>query len=148
LYSGTVSGAIEGVINGIPSVAVSVYASDPKNLKPSCDMAIQALDIAAGKLDGGTVLNINLPDIPGDEIKGLRVTRLGAREYDEDFSPQMDEEGRTGYVYTGEPVVYSGLPDDIDVMAIQDGYVSITPLHYDLTNHSLIEEVKGWGFHF
>lgn len=148
LYSGTVSGAIEGVINGIPSVAVSVYASDPKHLKPSCDMAIQALDIAAGKLDAGTVLNINLPDLPGDQIKGLRVTRLGAREYDEDFSPQTDVEGTTGYVYTGEPVVYSGLPDDIDVMAIQDGYVSITPLHYDLTNHSLIEEVKSWGFHF
>lgn len=147
LYSGTVSGAIEGVINGIPSVAVSVYAANPKHFGPSCDMALQALDLAYGKLDGNTVLNINLPDIPAEELKGLRITRLGAREYDEDFSPVEDAEGRTGYVYTGEPVIYKDLPDDIDVIAIQDGFASITPLHYDLTNHSLVEEVKTWGFH-
>lgn len=148
LYSGTVSGAIEGVINGIPSIALSVYHNNPKHFGPSCEMAVQALQIAAGKLDGGTVLNINLPDVPAEEIKGLRITRLGAREYDEQFQPHQDEEGTTSYIYTGEPVVYSGLPGDIDVIAIQDGYVSITPLHYDLTSYQRVEEVKRWGFHY
>ena len=148
LYSGTVSGAIEGVINGIPSVAMSVYAAKPKDFGPSRTMALQALEVAADKLDEGTVLNVNLPDLSWEEIKGVRVTRLGAREYDEDFSLHTDEAGRRGYVYTGEPVVYSGLPDDIDVIAIQDGYISITPLHYDLTNYHLVEEVKSWGFRY
>ncbi|MDD2216035.1 MAG: 5'/3'-nucleotidase SurE, partial [Eubacteriales bacterium] len=148
LYSGTVSGAIEGVINGIPSIAVSVYNHYPQHFGPSCDIAVQALQVASGKLDGGTVLNINLPDVPAEEIKGLRITRLGAREYDEQFQPHVDEDGKTHYHYTGEPVIYSGLSEDIDVMAIQNNYISITPLHYDLTSYQRVEEVKGWGFQF
>lgn len=148
LYSGTVSGAIEGVINGIPSVALSIYSHNPKHFEPCCKMAIQALDVAAGKLDGGTVLNINLPDVPAEEIKGIRITRLGAREYDEEFRIQEDESGRRGFVYSGEPVIYTDLPDDIDVIALQDGYISITPLHYDLTSHKRVEEVKKWGFKY
>lgn len=146
LYSGTVSGAIEGVINGIPSFAVSVHDHDPEHFEASCDLALLALKKASGKLDRGTVLNINLPHAPASEVKGLRVTRLGAREYDEDFKIQETEIGSTSYVYSGKPVVYSGLPEDIDVIAVQEGYASITPLHYDLTNHQLVEEVKSWGF--
>ena len=109
-------------------------------------MAAQALRLIQGKLDGGTVLNINLPDASMEEIKGLRVTRLGAREYDEEFTPKNDGNGNTSYVYSGEPVVYSGLSENIDVIAVQDGCISITPLHYDLTSHALVEEVKSWGF--
>ncbi len=146
LYSGTVSGAIEGVINGIPSFAVSVNSHDPEYFEASCKLALNSLSIAAGKLDEGTVLNINLPHAPAPEIKGVRITRLGAREYDEDFKARKSEDGGTLYVYSGRPVVYSGLPEDIDVIAVQDGYASITPLHYDLTNYRLVEEVRSWGF--
>jgi len=145
LYSGTVSGAIEGVINGIPSFAVSVNARDPVHFEASCEMALTALKTAAGKLDGGTVLNINLPHVPASEVKGIRVTRLGAREYDEDFKVRSMGKGSVSYIYSGNPVVYSGLPGDIDVIAVQDGYASITPLHYDLTNYQLVEKVKSWG---
>ncbi|MGI6733360.1 MAG: 5'/3'-nucleotidase SurE [Anaerovoracaceae bacterium] len=146
LYSGTVSGAIEGVINGIPSFAVSVNSRNPAHFQTACEIALRAFKTAAGKLDGKTVLNINLPDVSMDELKGVRVTRLGAREYDEDFRIHEKQKGSASYLYSGEPVVYSGLPDDIDVIAVQDGYASITPLHYDLTNHQLVEEVRSWGF--
>jgi 5'-nucleotidase len=146
LYSGTVSGAIEGVINGLPSFAVSVNSRNPDHFQTGCEIALKTLETAAGKLDEKTVLNINLPDVPMDELKGIRVTRLGAREYDEDFRIQEKREGSASYLYSGEPVVYSGLPDDIDVIAVQDGYASITPLHYDLTNYQLVEEVRSWGF--
>lgn len=146
LYSGTVSGAIEGVINGIPSFAVSVNAHYPKYFEASCQLAIKALKTAGGKLDSGTVLNINLPHAETSKVKGVRVTRLGAREYDEDFVIQNTDDGSTSYLYAGEPVVYSGLPDDIDVIAVQDGYASITPLHYDLTNYKLVKMVESWGF--
>jgi 5'-nucleotidase len=146
LYSGTVSGAIEGVINGIPSFAVSVNSRKPAHFDTACQIGLKALETAAGKLDSKTVLNINLPDFSMEELKGIRVTRLGAREYDEDFRVHEKQKGSASYLYSGEPVVYSGLPGDIDVIAVQDGYASITPLHYDLTNYQLVEEVKSWGF--
>lgn len=146
LYSGTVSGAIEGVINGIPSFAVSVNAHKPEHFDGACKMALTALETAAAKIDGGTVLNINLPHLPASELKGIRVTRLGAREYDEDFKVEIADNGDRSYRYSGTPVIYSGLSDDIDVIAVQDGYASITPLHYDLTNHNLVERVRAWGF--
>ncbi|MGI6727156.1 MAG: 5'/3'-nucleotidase SurE [Anaerovoracaceae bacterium] len=148
LYSGTVSGAIEGVINGIPSVALSVYNHNPEFFGPSRDMAIEALRIASGKIDKGTVLNINLPDAPANKIKGVKVTRLGAREYDEKFQPHIDEEGKKHYFYTGKPVIYSDLPEDVDVIALQNNFISITPLHYDLTNYNRVKEVKDWGFRY
>ncbi len=146
LYSGTVSGAIEGVINGIPSFALSVSAHEPEHFDASCQMALSALKTAAGKIDGGTVLNINLPHVAASELKGVRVTRLGAREYDEYFKVVIMDNGDRAYRYSGTPVIYSGLSDDIDVIAVQDGYASITPLHYDLTNHNLVERVRAWGF--
>jgi 5'-nucleotidase len=146
LYSGTVSGAIEGVINGIPSFAVSVNSHEPIHFEASCNMAINALRTSAGKLDEGTVLNINLPHVEEAKVRGIRVTRLGAREYDEDFKAHGNDNGGISYLYSGKPVVYSGLPGDIDVIAVQDGFASITPLHYDLTNYKLVEMVKSWGF--
>jgi 5'-nucleotidase len=146
LYSGTVSGAIEGVINNIPSFAISLNSHKPNNFDASCKIAVEALKVAADRIDQKTVLNINLPHLPAESIKGIRVTRLGAREYDEDFTVEKTDEGGKAYRYTGRPVIYSGLPEDIDVIAIQDGYISITPLHYDLTNYNLVEKVKSWGF--
>jgi len=145
LYSGTVSGAMEGVVNGIPSVAVSIYSHDPQYFTPSCEMAIEALHTSKGKLDGRTVLNINLPDLPKEHIKGVRITTLGAREYEKEFRAHVDEKGVRQYFYAGQPVVYSGLPEDVDVIALQDHYVSITPLHYDLTNYHWLDRVKSWG---
>ncbi len=146
LYSGTVSGAIEGVINGIPSFAVSVNSHYPVHFEGACRLATEALEKSKGKIDNRTVLNLNLPHLPLDEIKGQKVTRLGAREYDEDFIAEKLDEHVTLYRYSGSPVVYEGLSNDIDVMAIQEGYSSITPLHYDLTNHKLVEQVRSLGF--
>jgi 5'-nucleotidase len=146
LYSGTVSGAIEGIICGIPSVAVSADNHHPKHFEGCTAIAIQAAEIALKKLDKNTVLNINVPDLPICEIKGLKITRLGAREYDESFDLRQNPAGMSYAWYAGTPLWYENLPEDIDVIAIQDGYISITPLHYDLTNYELIEKVKTWGF--
>lgn len=146
LYSGTVSGAVEGVINAIPSFAVSVNSHNPVHFDPACELALEALELAKGKIDKRTVISINLPHLPKEEIKGKKVTRLGAREYDEAFIAEKISDTKTLYTYSGSPVVYNGLPEDIDVIAVQDGYSSITPLHYDLTDYDLVGEVKAWGF--
>ena len=146
LYSGTVSGALEGVINGIPSIAVSVDSHEACYFEEACRMAAQACTIASEKLDGGTMLNINLPNLPREELKGLRITRLGPREYTQWFRTEEDKEGNQVFFYSGQPVVYEDLPEDMDVVAIQDNCVSITPLHIDLTRHDKMEDVKAWDF--
>lgn len=148
LYSGTVSAAIEGCICGLPSLAVSVNDHHPKYFDVACELAVKTVKASAGKIDANTVLNINVPNLPAEEIKGMKITRLGAREYEEWFEPKKDENGETQYWYSGKPVIYNDLPEDIDVISMQNGYASITPLHYDLTSYQLIEEVKTWGLKF
>lgn len=144
LYSGTVSAAIEGCICGKPSVAISVNSHMVKDFSIAGEMAFKALKKCYGKLDNRTVININVPDLPRNLIRGVKYTRLGLREYDNWFIPQQCDDGKIRYRYGGDPVVYEGLPGNIDVMAMQEGFITITPLHYDLTNHGLIEEVQSW----
>lgn len=144
IYSGTVSGAIEGAVCGIPSVAVSVDNHEPTHFEACCRMAVEAAKIAMEKLDKRTVLNINTPDLPYERIKGIRYTVQGPREYSAAFVAHPDGDGT--YLYAGEPVIYEGLPGHMDVIAVQEGYVSITPLKFDLTRHELVEELAGWGF--
>lgn len=145
LYSGTVSAAIEGAICGYPSVAVSVNSHNPSHFGLACRLAKNACSKGFERLDTKTVLNINTPNLPETEIKGVKYTRLGAREYEEFFHPKIGENGKVQYWYEGKPVIYQGLPDDIDVISMQDGYASITPLQYDLTCYDKIEEIKTWG---
>jgi len=145
LYSGTVSAAIEGAFNGIPAVAVSVNDHYPISFEYACDLAVKTLKNVFGKLDSDTVLNINVPNLAPEDVKGLKYTRLGKREYENWFREKENEEGHKEYWYSGVPLIYEGLPEDVDVKSMQDGYASITPLHYDLTSHKLIEDLKKWG---
>lgn len=144
LYSGTVSAAIEGSICGVPSVAVSVNSHEAQHFEYACHLAVEALEKSKGRISPDTVLNINTPNLPREEIKGLKYTTLGNREYKEFFKPVGIGDGIKAYRYTGEPVVYEGLPDTIDVIAMQEGYATITPVHRDLTDYKMIEEIKKW----
>lgn len=144
LYSGTVSAAVEGSLCGIPSVAVSVNSHEATHFELACELAVNACKNGFPHMNAKTVLNINTPDLPKEEIKGIRYTRLGAREYKEWFRPKVGDGGKVQYWYEGNPVVYEGLPDDIDVISMQEGYASITPLQYDLTNYDLIEKIQNW----
>ena len=153
LYSGTVAGALEGSICDIPAVAVSVDSHHAEHFELACDLAEKAMKSLAKQIEDGTVdyrtvLNINTPNLPKEEIKGVKFTRLGDREYDEEFAPldggeNMDVPG--DFKYYGTPVHYEGLPDDIDVIANQNGFASITPINVDLTDYDKIEKIKSWG---
>ena len=145
LYSGTVSGAIEGILCGIPGVAMSINSFYPKHFESACKMAVQAVKVAGDKLDKNTVLNINVPDLPWEEIKGIKIASLGQGTYQEWFHLVEEEDIPVGYRYSAAPMTVVE-EEGVDIMALRNGYITITPLHYDLTNHGLVKEVSEWGF--
>ena len=143
LYSGTVSAALEGTICGVPSVAVSVNSHEAEYFEFACELALKAMENEYGRISPDTVININTPDLPADEIKGVKYTSLGRREYKNEFkTPDGCHDGKMIYRYGGEPVVYHGLPNNTDVIAMQEGYATITPLHRDLTDYRLLDKIR------
>ncbi|MEG0829598.1 MAG: 5'/3'-nucleotidase SurE [Anaerovoracaceae bacterium] len=144
LYSGTVSAALEGSICGLPSVAVSVNDHNATHFDTACRLAVEVCQNGSSFLSPDVVLNINTPDLPEEEIRGLKITRLGRREYKDFFKPKVNQAGEREYWYQGEPVVYEGLPHDIDVISMQDGYASITPLHHNMTANEELDKLEEW----
>jgi 5'-nucleotidase len=147
IYSGTVAAALEASVCRLPSVALSINARKPRQYETAQLLARRAAAFDFAPVDPVMVLNINVPDIPKEEIKGVNITKLGPREYHERFERSTDADGRVQYEYSGYPVVYDDFDaDSNDVGAHQEGYVSVTPIHFDLTNHALIEKLKRSGF--
>jgi 5'-nucleotidase len=144
-YSGTVSGAMEGRILGIPSVAFSAFGRDEINFE---EVAKCAKDVVLRVLETGmpedTYLNVNIPNLSRDEIKGFLFTRQGKRSYKEKVLRLLDPHGKPIYWITAEEFGWR-LEEGTDYWAVYHGYVSITPLHLDLTNYRALQELKdGW----
>lgn len=145
LYSGTVSAAMEAVVLGIPGVAIS-FAGRRDDLLGGYGELLAGLvsRITALKdFPKNTLLNINLPSIPADEVKGVKVARLGSRTFSESVARQKDPWGREVLWIGGGKITWTGA-DDTDHAAVAAGYVSITPLQLDLTNHALLQTVRDW----
>lgn len=145
LYSGTVAAAMEGTILGIPSVAVSYVGDSIPVLESYGRLLADVLGRLVERPDfpEETFFNINLPDIPADRIEGIRITALGRRVYSDSVTRSADP--REGdYVWIGGGKSHWRGREDSDFRAIEAGYVSVTPLHLDLTNFRLIEEVRAW----
>lgn len=139
LYSGTVSAAIEGAINYTPAIALSCDGTDE-----SYEIAAEYAEMIIKKIEkvklGNIVLNINVPSINKDLIKGIKVCGIGERNYNNIYvEMNTDEEGST-YKITGS--LQPPKEKDTDVAYINEGYVTITPLHYDLTNFKLIDSIR------
>jgi 5'-nucleotidase len=142
LYSGTVSGALEGIILGIPALAVSVtdYRQPDYRFAASfvCDLVPR---LTQAEIFDKTLLNINVPSLPAHEVEGIRITRLGARRYLNSFDVRTDPRGRTYYWLGGEVVDLEQEPDT-DISAIKQNMVSITPINVDNTDFNAIELLK------
>ncbi len=143
LYSGTVSAAAEGVIMGVPSIAVSLnsYKYDMEFDFPARFTRNFIKTVMRHGIDRKTIVNINIPPLPPKEIKGIRITRLGVRNYDNLFEERQDPRGNT-YYWLGGGVRKEEQEKDSDVLALEEKYISITPLHLDLTDYVLIQEYK------
>lgn len=142
-YSGTVGGAREGAMLGIPAMAVSLetFRDDP-DFEPSARAAVKLAGlISMNSLPPRTFLNVNLPDLPEDEIKGLKVTVMGKRNYENTVRVEDDGNGGRSYFLGGAAVGGDPIPGS-DVVAVSQGYVSITPLRLDLTNDCAIDWLK------
>ena len=145
LYSGTVAAAMEATILGIPSVAVSFTGESMSVLESYVPLLAEVLGLLVGRPDfpEETFFNINLPDVTADSIGGIRITALGRRVYSDSVTRSADPRGGE-YVWIGGGKIHWRGRDDSDFRAIEAGYVSVTPLHLDLTNFRLMEEVRAW----
>jgi len=139
-YSGTVSAAMEGTMYGIPSLAVSLAGEPPLDFSLAGDLARKmSAKILDNILPINTLINMNIP--AGPDFRGIRITRQGRRLWENAIQETEDPWGRRRYwIGGGTPVKDSG--EDTDVQAVHDGYVSITPIHLDLTNHSGIDHIR------
>jgi len=144
LYSGTVAAATEGRFLGYPSIAVSMGSFNPAHFE-SAGIAVKKLvDILKNKpMKPDTILNVNVPDLPWDQIKGFKATRLGNRHKSEDAVIDKDPRGVDIY-WVGPPGPEQDSGEGTDFYAVREGYVSVTPLQIDLTRYDSLEDLSGW----
>lgn len=144
LYSGTVSAAIEGAMHGLPAVAVSLDTWQPYDFSPTARITAELLKkILQEPLPRYTLLNVNVPAKPAIELAGLKITKLGSRQYENTFERRQDPRGRV-YYWMGGEVMDTDNDSDSDVMTVARGEVSVTPIHFDLTNYELMNQLRKW----
>lgn len=148
IYSGTVSAATEGTTLNIPSIAVSLTTYEKADFGFAAEVSAKLIKLLLTKppfkLTRKTLLNINIPPVGRKEIKGIRITRQGFKSFWEDsFEVRSDPNGREYYWLTGRMIkLDKGL--DYDVNAVSKNFISITPLHYDLTDYKTYNKIKNW----
>ncbi|HAZ54135.1 MAG TPA: 5'/3'-nucleotidase SurE [Franconibacter helveticus] len=142
IYSGTVAAAMEGRHLGFPALAVSLNGYQHYDTAAAVTCTILRA-LMREPLRTGRILNVNVPDLPLAEIKGIRVTRCGSRHPADKVIPQEDPRGNTLY-WIGPPGEKHDAGPGTDFAAVDEGYVSVTPLHVDLTAHSAHDVVSTW----
>lgn len=144
IYSGTVSAATEGTILGIPSIAVSLTTYDKPDFRFAAKLSRRLAAIVLQKgLPKDTMLNVNVPHLKEKDIRGVRITRQGKSRWDDTFEMRRDPNNKEYYWLTGKLEVLD-ISEETDLISIFNKYVSITPIHFDLTNYKAITELKSW----
>ena len=146
IYSGTVAAAMEGRFLGLPAVAISLVTADHdgRHYDTAARAAVEIVArLAADPLPADTILNVNVPDLPWEEVAGFEVARLGNRHRAEPCIPQQDPRGRNWWwIGPAGPELDSGAGTDFH--AVRTGHISITPIHVDLTRYQALEQVASW----
>jgi len=139
IYSGTVSAAIEGVLLGIPAIAISLVTFKNFDFRAAAEFTVTLLErIVERGIPPKTLLNVNVPAIPKEAIKGWQVTRMGKRHYSETIVERMDPRGGKYYWIGGDDLGCAN-DDGTDCKAVHEGYISVTPLQVDLTDYQLLQ---------
>jgi 5'-nucleotidase len=144
LYSGTVAAAMEGRFLGYPAMAVSMATFQPAHLKTGARVARLLVErIQSSPLPSDTILNVNVPDLPWESLRGWIATRLGYRHKAVPVVKQTDPRGRPIY-WVGPPGAEQDAGEGTDFHAVRSGHVSVTPIQVDLTRHAYLESLSGW----
>ena len=144
IYSGTVSAATEASIEGIPAIAISLDSFENSNFKFAAKFGAKLTKIILKNgLPDGVALNVNIPAVPYSEIKGVSITRQGKSRVIEEFDRREDPRGRTYYWLAGE-MLFEETEDGADCVMITKKYVSVAPIHFDLTHYPSLDKLKGW----
>tara|TARA_B110000967_G_scaffold197721_1_gene229786 strand:+ start:467 stop:1207 length:741 start_codon:yes stop_codon:yes gene_type:complete len=143
IYSGTVAAAMEGYLLNIPSFAISMGNDNPKNFNTAAKVTVDLINLYNKKKLSPTLLNINIPDLPYNDLKGMEITRLGKRHAAEPAIKGEEKDGET-FFHIGA----AGKPNDsgpgTDFNSVKNNMVSITPIHGDLTDHQKIKNMEDW----
>jgi 5'-nucleotidase len=145
LYSGTMSAAVEGGIEGIPSVGFSLcdFSFEADFSLAAKIAANVAENILNNGLPQGVLLNVNIPKLSEDQFKGVKICRQAWAKWEEDFDERKDPNGKSYYWLTGKFVNYDK-GDDTDEWALANGYASVVPVHFDLTAHNALSYLHQW----
>lgn len=148
LYSGTVAAAMEGLMLGVPSIALSFAGgemrSDAEQLERHFGAVVDVLrELTSLVVSNNTLFNVNFPPVFGRDVKGVKLTRLGRRQYTNSIRPMTDPWGRQLYWIGAGSMSWTGGADS-DYRAVADGYISVTPLHLDLTNMAMVDSAGTW----
>jgi 5'-nucleotidase len=143
IYSGTVAAATEGYLLGLPSIAISLTSKTAAHFETAAAVAVELVERHARERAGPWLLNINVPDLPRESIRGFRVTRLGRRHKAENVIKTQNPRGETVY-WVGAAGAAADAGEGTDFHAIEAGCVSVTPLQIDLTNRDQLRDVARW----
>ena len=145
-YSGTVSAAREAALYGIPAIAVSAQGNETENYDEIAQFVKSLVkDVLERGLPFGTILNVNIPDVPFRETAGVRISRQGTSLFSEYIEKRFDPRKRAYYWQGGELNSNFEHPD-VDGAVLKDKYISITPIKSDMTDYSIIDDLKRWNF--
>jgi len=146
IYSGTVSAATEATILGIPAAAISLDTFTDPDFGPAARVAAQvAAKILRDGLPPRVMLNVNVPALPAEKIAGVRVTRQSGAVLEDRYEERHDPRGRRYFWLAAERLSAPDPRDDDDITALEEGYVSVTPIHYDLTDEAARAELARWA---
>ncbi len=146
IYSGTVSAATEATILGIPAAAVSLNTFTEPDFGPAARVAAWvARKILENGLPPGVMLNVNVPALPAGRIAGAKATRQSGAVLEDRYEERHDPRGRRYFWLAAERLSAPDPRDDDDIAALEEGYVSVTPIHYDLTDEAARAELARWA---
>lgn len=144
LYSGTVAAAMEGRHLGFPALALSMVGETIQHYETAALFAKRLVtELHQCTLPSQTILNINIPDVPAEELQGVEVTRLGTRHTAEPVVKQLDPRGRQIY-WVGPPGLQADAGPGTDFFAVSQNRISVTPLHLDMTHYKLFDQLSAW----
>ncbi len=144
-YSGTVAAAMEGRLMGVPAIAFSLCSHDCSHFEVFRELVPEIVNKSLGKIPGDTILNVNVPDVPREELAGLLVTGMGIRRYDDEYRLVQQVDKGNYYEYLSTEMYYADAGLDTDIGAYQQNYITLVALSLNRTRPEISKHIDSWG---